>query len=291
MEENPEERNTRENQQEEEKAFFGRGVQDLLSPPAGVTYKLGTYNPRALQLPSVMRLVRSFEGVGMNTQGNPIFIHVDAKHVEKGSYIEKNGDLTEWEGMEAIKFKKRADGKPLVVQVMSGAHRIEAMKITKERLEKLRNKKQASMETADGKLGDAGSENQRDSMDKLKEYVKSLTIKLNRIGRWCVLIYDGSECLRGRTTARWACADGGWVCDADVGSAKLWNYLSQNEHLPVLRATPEERVWNYKAQIEAVVASWDDDHKETKEALPKPGSDQWQAQVTPRYHRAVGQFL
>ena len=79
----PDQENNRACAREEERAFFGRGVIDVLEPPKGVVFKIGTYNPHA------------FDTVGKNTMGSPLVLCVDRDSLEPDSYIKKDGDLSE----------------------------------------------------------------------------------------------------------------------------------------------------------------------------------------------------
>ena len=190
----PDQENNRACAREEERAFFGRGVIDVLEPPKGVVFKIGTYNPRALQDASVKKLSRAFDTVGKNTMGSPLVLHVDRDSLEPDSYIKKDGDLSEWEDAPLLKFKPRLDGKPVIVDVLAGQHRMAACGDWKERLEKGRDKRQGQVENIEVKLKGMGSEEQLTALDALKESLLSESVQIKGAGRWCVVLYDSSEC-------------------------------------------------------------------------------------------------
>ncbi|KAI1782288.1 hypothetical protein LXA43DRAFT_1068985 [Ganoderma leucocontextum] len=246
----PEEVEAQKRRQEEDKAFAGRAVLDIVTPPAGVKYRWKQFNSRGLQTPSVNQLVKSFQTEGKHTQQSPIFVLLDVNDLVEGTYLKKDEDYSKWESMEPLKFKPREDGKDITVDFLSGQHRREAVVGWKGKMEKKRLKYQTSVDSVEGKLGGEGSQQQRTDLANLRDIISMLVDRIKNGGRWCVLLYDGEH-----------------------GDATLWRYLSQNEYLPVLRATIEERVWGYMASLQGVVTAWQNEHPD--EVPPKAGSEKW----------------
>lgn len=193
----PDQMNVKNRTAEESKAFFGRAVIDVLRTSDGtLKYNIGTYNKRAVQDGAAKKIMRSMDAIGKNDVLSPMIIQVDRDEVEPDSYIGKDGDISKWQDLPLLKFKPRTDGMPTIVEILAGGHRMEACGQWKVKLEKGRDKRQAQVENIETRLGGMGSPEQRAGLEALKETVESETERIEHVGRWCVLLYDRSECAR-----------------------------------------------------------------------------------------------
>ena len=75
-----------------------------------------------------------------------------------------------------------------------------------------------------------------------------------------------------------------WMAGTELVKRVLGVHLSKNEYLPVLRATPEERLFLYRSQILMRKEKWEHEHEQQvkRGEAPQPGTKEFmELYVTP----------
>ncbi|KAI1784266.1 hypothetical protein LXA43DRAFT_1066935 [Ganoderma leucocontextum] len=250
----PQESEVQKRQEEEEKAYLGRAKLDILKEPPRVKFRWGTWNKRRPVDSSVKKLVKSYQTEGKHPNRAPILLRVKLEDLVEGSYAKKTEEVVAWEDLPELKFKARADGRPITIDFFSGQHRMKAAGEWQAKMMNDCKQKEGNAAKVQNKLGGEGSERQQDDLDGLQKAINVLHVKIETAGHWCVHIYIEEK-------------------SSDV----LCRYLSQNEYLPSLRATVEERLFGYMASMEANLQEYKKGHP--NEEAPTPGSDKWESAV------------
>lgn len=175
------------------KAFLGRGIMDITSPPSGFKLVFGRYNARRVNKPAASKLVKSFNEEGTLRWQNEIPVGVSRSWVDRSLLKRSSNDP--YSALNEIVFVDQGLP-PKAIEMYGGAHRAEALRLTRDAKQKQKTTAEKQVDKIQKKkVPKAMDEAEKRDAEQARQQdvVKRLDRELKSHGYWAVKLYDLGE--------------------------------------------------------------------------------------------------